>query len=284
MSNLLISMKCVNLAKSFEGFVSTIYNDPVGIPTLGYGMTGDLIAGLTYVTESQASTLLENLLNNNYATPIKADLDSRKVVLNQNQLDAIVCMSYNIGVGGLLGSTLYKNIVNGVRDIATISADFQAWSKGNGVTIAGLLRRRISECNLFFNTSFATPNIPVAIPPVILYRKSVKIVKDCNAINSLGSIAGTFKVGNIVTVINEEKGYYWTTIGKFPIVNCELTTKTVTVTADVLNCRKSPVTGDVIKTFKKGDILTYVELDFTKKWGKLVTNKFTGWICLAYTK
>ncbi|MBU3153883.1 N-acetylmuramoyl-L-alanine amidase [Clostridium estertheticum] len=61
--------------------------------------------------------------------------------------------------------------------------------------------------------------------------------------------------------------------------------KTVIITAtNGLNCRQTPISGAIIKTFKKGDVVTYVELDSSKKWGKLVTSKFTGWICLEYTK
>jgi GH24 family phage-related lysozyme (muramidase) len=148
---MLISKKCVDFVKSFEGFSATPYNDTVGIKTLGYGMTGNIIAGLRYVTEQQASSMLENLLNNNFATPIKADLDKKGVTLNQGQFDALVSMAYNIGVGGLLSSTLYKNIAAGVRDKATITSNFQAWSKAGGQIVQGLYRRRTEEAQMFLS-------------------------------------------------------------------------------------------------------------------------------------
>lgn len=59
-------------------------------------------------------------------------------------------MAYNIGTGGLLGSTLYRNICNGVRDVDTITADFEMWDKGGGKVISGLLRRRKAEAQMFF--------------------------------------------------------------------------------------------------------------------------------------
>jgi GH24 family phage-related lysozyme (muramidase) len=148
---MLISKKCVDFVKSFEGFSSTKYLDSVGVKTLGYGMTGNTIANLNYVTEQQASSMLENLLNNNFAAPIKADLDRKGITLNQGQFDALVSMAYNIGVGGLLSSTLYKNIVAGVRDKATITSNFQAWSKAGGQIVQGLYRRRTEEAELFFS-------------------------------------------------------------------------------------------------------------------------------------
>lgn len=150
MSNL-VSKELVNFVKGFEGFSPTTYLDPVGVRTLGYGMTGPEIEGLTSVTEEQASNILEDLLNNKYAAPLKADLDSKGVQLNQNQFDALVSMAYNVGVNGVLGSTLYKNVVAGVRDVSTITENFCRWSYAGGQQLAGLLRRRKEEAEMFFN-------------------------------------------------------------------------------------------------------------------------------------
>lgn len=152
MSNL-VSRKCVNFVKGFEGFSTTVYLDEVGVPTLGYGMTGKEIEGLDYVTEEQASNMLEDLMNNKYATPLKADLDSKGVVLTQNEFDALVSMAYNVGVGGVLGSTLYKNVCAGVRDRDKITSNFQMWCMGGGRRIEGLYRRRTEEANMFFGDS-----------------------------------------------------------------------------------------------------------------------------------
>lgn len=146
----LVSKQLVDFVKSFEGFSATVYKDEVGVPTLGYGMTGEEIEGLNYVTEEQASNMLEDWLNRKYAEPIKNDLDSKGIKLTQNQFDALVSMAYNVGVGGLLGSTLYRNICSGVRDVDTITANFAAWSKAGGQVLPGLLRRRQDESKMFF--------------------------------------------------------------------------------------------------------------------------------------
>jgi len=149
----LVSKNCVNFVKSFEGFSPIPYFDIVGVKTLGYGMTGKEIEGLKSVTEVQASNMLEDLLNINYALPIKNNLDIKHVTLSQNQFDAIVSMAYNIGLGGLLGSSLYKNICNGSVDRNLIISNFRVWSKAGGKTVAGLLRRRTEEAAMFFSTS-----------------------------------------------------------------------------------------------------------------------------------
>src|SRR3712207_423135 len=96
----LVSKECLDFVKKFEGFYSKPYYDCVGVKTLGYGMTGVEIRGLNYVTEAQASKMLEDLLNNKYATPIKKNLDNKDVRLTQNEFDALVSMAYNVGVRG----------------------------------------------------------------------------------------------------------------------------------------------------------------------------------------
>lgn len=155
---MLISKNCVDMVKGFEGFSATVYKDIVGVPTLGYGMTGAEIKGLTRVTEVQASEMLKKLIDTKYAFTISTDLDAHKVKLNQNEFDALVSMAYNIGVGGLLGSTLYKHVCLGIRIPATITADFQMWSKAGGKVVQGLLNRRTKEAKLFL-----TP-IPIVVP------------------------------------------------------------------------------------------------------------------------
>lgn len=150
----LVSNELIDFIKSWEGFYSTPYFDEVGVKTLGYGMTGEEIEGLTSVTEGQASEMLKGLVNNKYAPVIKQDLDSKGIVLNQNEFDALVSFAYNCGTSGLLGSTLYKNVVAGVRDSDTITANFQAWSNGGGQRIEGLYRRRTKEAAMFLNADY----------------------------------------------------------------------------------------------------------------------------------
>lgn len=199
----LVSKQLVNFVKSFEGFSPTVYKDEVGVPTLGYGMTGDDIAGLDYVTEQQATQMLEDLLNNKYATPIKANLDSKGVVLNQNQFDALVSMAYNIGVGGLLGSTLYKNICAGVKDVATITANFTAWSKAGGQTLPGLLRRRQEEAAMFFGTGNTIEDDESNVHYIVCYNNDV----DKRSALYLAEYLGCDCIDDRVTPFNYEEYY-----------------------------------------------------------------------------
>ena len=117
-------------------------------------MTGEEIKGIEYVTKQEATEMLKDLINKKYAPIIKADLDSKGIILKQNEFDAFVSFSYNCGTAGLLSSTLYKNVVAGIRDSNTITSNFQAWSNGNGKRIEGLYRRRTKEAAMFLNSDY----------------------------------------------------------------------------------------------------------------------------------
>lgn len=155
--NSLVSDECINSIKSWEGFWGTPYYDEVGVLTLGYGMTGEEIQGISEVTEEQATAMLKDWINRKYAPIIKEDLDNKGIILKQNEFDALVSFAYNCGTAGLLGSTLYKRICAGVRDSSLI-ANFQAWSSGGGQRIEGLYRRRTKEAAMFLNGDYSGNN------------------------------------------------------------------------------------------------------------------------------
>ncbi|WP_061313862.1 lysozyme [Clostridium botulinum] len=157
----LVSDKCINFIKSWEGFEKEgkKYYDCVGVLTQGYGMTGKEIEELPdQISECEASKLLKEWINKSYAPAIKKDLESKNVNLKQNEFDALVSFAYNCGTGGLLGSTLYKNVCNGIRDKDTIIANFQAWSNGGGKRLEGLYRRRTKEASMFLNADYTGNN------------------------------------------------------------------------------------------------------------------------------
>jgi len=142
-----ISQKGLKLIKEFEGFKDYTYICPAGVPTIGYGTT--LIEGIPVymgmtITESQASKLLEAQVNDQYAAAVIRNV---KVPLNQNQFDALVSWTYNLGEGALKSSTMLKLLNQG--DYASVPAQMMRWTKANGVDLPGLVRRRKAEADLF---------------------------------------------------------------------------------------------------------------------------------------
>lgn len=153
---------------SWEGLYTKAYEDPY-YPgnqswwTIGYGTTYAVTPsafpnGLNSTcTEDQAAQWLKDEASDCVNT-ITADLNSKGVTLNQNELDALISFAYNCGAAALLGSTLYKNVVAGIRDADTITANFQAWSNANGQRSDGLYKRRTSEAALFLNADYTGNN------------------------------------------------------------------------------------------------------------------------------
>ena len=69
------------------------------------------------------------------------------VDLNQNEFDALVSLTYNIGLGAFGKSTVLRKLNAGDR--AGAADAFHAWRKGGGRVLPGLVSRRQREAALF---------------------------------------------------------------------------------------------------------------------------------------
>lgn len=166
----ILSDKGADFIGSWEGFWEKADYDPCypGVEkyiTIGYGTTYEARPDAfpnginsTCTIEQARQWLIEE--GQEKAETIKDDLDSKGIVLLQHELDALISFSYNCGAGqkGLLGSTLYKNIISGVRIVDIITSNFVAWNKANGKVEHGLTRRRESEATLFLNGDYTGNN------------------------------------------------------------------------------------------------------------------------------
>ena len=139
-----ISEAGLSLIKSFEGCVLTAYLDAVGIWTVGYGHTGPSVhRGLT-ITQK----LAEDILAQDVRRFELGVLNNVKVNLNQNEFDALVSFSFNVGVNALKNSTLLR-LLNDGADRSIVAAEFLRWNKGEDKVLEGLTRRRQAEKALF---------------------------------------------------------------------------------------------------------------------------------------
>jgi GH24 family phage-related lysozyme (muramidase) len=75
-------------------------------------------------------------------------LNNVKVNLNQNEFDALVSFSFNVGVNALKNSTLLR-LLNDGADRSIVAAEFLRWNKGEDKVLEGLTRRRQAEKALF---------------------------------------------------------------------------------------------------------------------------------------
>ena len=133
------------LVKEFEGFRDKPYRDSAGVVTIGYGhtRTANTYRSDQHITYRQAEKLLkEDLLDAEVA--VKRYV---KVPLNQNQFDALVSWTFNLGAGSLKRSTMLKFLNWGLYWI--VPSQMKRWNKAGGVKLKGLVRRRRREANLF---------------------------------------------------------------------------------------------------------------------------------------
>lgn len=137
----------VDLIKKYEGLRTTAYLDPVGVPTIGYGhiktVTKADVTNKKTITAKQAEDLLREELPE-YEGYVRSAV---KVPLNQNQFDALVSFTYNLGNGNLNKSTLLKKLNK--SDYKGAQAEFAQWNKAGGKVLAGLVTRRADEAKLF---------------------------------------------------------------------------------------------------------------------------------------
>ena len=163
-----LSNKGAEFIGGWEGLYLKAYEDPYykgnqRYWTIGYGTTYSVNSeafpnGLNSTcTKEQAIQWLKEEAKS-CGELINSDMESRKINLSQNQLDALISFAYNCGVSTLFNSTLYKNVINGVNEGIAIVESFQIYDRANGQTSQGLLKRRNAEANLFLNGDYAGNN------------------------------------------------------------------------------------------------------------------------------
>lgn len=140
------SKEGLELIKRHEGFRADAYRCPAGVWTIGYGHTGpDVKAGMK-VSREQAEALLKKDVQ-----AAEAAVGTELPVLRQNQFDALVSFTYNVGVNNFRHSTLLQMIrVNPLS--ANIRNEFARWNKAKGSMLPGLVLRRKNEAELYFKS------------------------------------------------------------------------------------------------------------------------------------
>jgi len=142
------SKQGLDLIKFYEGFKSEAYKCPAGIWTIGYGHTGNVNPD-DKVSEEYATELLKKDVEvaeravNSYITS----------QINQNQFDALVSFTFNLGAGNLKTSTLLKTVNSDPNNFDEIKAQFLRWNKAGGKVMEGLTKRREAESDMYIKGS-----------------------------------------------------------------------------------------------------------------------------------
>lgn len=137
-----LGAKGTALIRSFEKLVLKAYLDP-NVWTAGWGHTGpDVTEGTTCTVEQAGIWFVHD--TQKAVDGVIASIDTP---LTQNQFDALVAFTYNVGVAAEAHSTLCK-VVN-ARNFAAVPKEFMRWVYDNHVRSAGLENRRAAERDLF---------------------------------------------------------------------------------------------------------------------------------------
>ena len=135
----------IAIIKRFEGFKAVTYMDSGGKATIGFGHLLKPPEAFLSISQQEA----EELLIKDLYTAERAVLRLTRVLLTDNQFDALVSFTFNLGSGSYQRSTLRAMLNRG--EYENCATEFPKWSKCGGKTIKGLLRRRLTERDLFLS-------------------------------------------------------------------------------------------------------------------------------------
>lgn len=150
------SARGVELIKKHELLRLKAYLCPAGVPTIGWGSTRGVVIGMT-ITEEQAKERLRTDLE-----VAESAVNKCGATMNQNEFDALVSFTFNVGVKNFLGSTLLKKLRQDApapkgrpwERRADVAKEFGRWvyarnPAGVMVQLPGLVKRRADERALF---------------------------------------------------------------------------------------------------------------------------------------
>jgi lysozyme len=138
------------LITEFEGFSSKPYLCSAKVPTIGYGSTFYADGSKVTMNDKPISKYLAFEMFKTIADKFTIGvLKCVKKEINQNMLNSLVSLSYNIGISNFMNSTLLKK-VNANPNDKTIFAEFCKWNKVGKKEIAGLTKRRNKEAVNYF--------------------------------------------------------------------------------------------------------------------------------------
>ena len=305
---LTISDDCMAILKKEEGFSKKPYWDYTQY-TVGYGTKcpEDMRAYYTAngITEEEAEVLLRNHL-----VKVEKDLNDfakkYSLELTQNQFDAILLFSYNCGTGWCYDSsgTFHQAIAKGATGNDLVRA-FALWCSAGGEIKDYLLRRRLSEANMYLNAVYS--QTPPQEYCYVLYDANGGTTSPRSQGYSTQWEAAPYPVPTYTGYTFD--GWYTAKTGGEKVTKLDASTKgktlfahwkdkdgnekenneptvVVTVTATDVNMRKGPGTNytSIGRQAQKGDKLTIVETATgnPSRWGRF-TEYGGGWICLTYT-
>ena len=144
----------LDIIAEFEGFVPTVYDDGMNVPTIGYGSTfyldGRKVAwGDPAITEPQARQMMEAICEKDFWYVIESTIPYWEE-MSDGQRSALCSFSYNLGAH-FYGSPGFNTISACLRDHAwnEVPDALGLYVNPGSPVEAGLRRRRAAEGKLW---------------------------------------------------------------------------------------------------------------------------------------
>jgi len=171
---------------SYEAIILTPYIDSGGVKTVGIGATvSDIpdIKSWSWDKEISITQAVDMFLRHvdKYAAAVNKAL---KVDVTQEQFDALVSITYNIGTGGMAGSTFMRR-VNEKAAPDRVAAAMLMWNKDNGKTIPGLTTRRRKEGALYASGVYSSGGKALIAPTNSAHKPVYRLGKEINILDYL---------------------------------------------------------------------------------------------------
>ncbi|MBN2740034.1 MAG: peptidoglycan-binding protein [Rhodobacteraceae bacterium] len=192
------SSKGVAALEFEEGVVLRAYRDPVGVWTIGAGITsaagvGKVGPGMV-ITAKAAKSMLAQALNKNYEPAVGGAMPGAK----QNEFDAGVLFHWNTGA---IGRASWVALWRAHATPSAIAAKFRLWNKGGGKVLPGLVKRRNRELHILLDGVYPVQGAEATNPSVSIARWVVPmdVVEKAKALGELRKLG--YKVGASNTTI-----------------------------------------------------------------------------------
>lgn len=172
-----ISQEMLDVIKVLEGYSETAYWDnsqwSIGYGSCaGYGNEPDIKS----VTVEEAEALLREQLAADYEKSVNDYCKKLGKQPTQNQYDALVDFTYNLGAGWMRGSRPDTWLRKPTSELDFVNA-VGVWSHVNGDVVFGLSQRRIRDAVIFLRGEYSYPEKPNATHGV---KSDLPVIKDGN--------------------------------------------------------------------------------------------------------
>ena len=138
----------VALIKKFEGCEVQAYQCSAAVWTLGYGHTRGVSEDDTCTKDEAEQILISDLEEfEGYVN------DLVEIPLEQNQFDALVAWTFNLGPTHLKSSTLLTRLND--NNLDDVPHQLRRWNKAGGKVLDGLVRRREAEALLWLGDEWS---------------------------------------------------------------------------------------------------------------------------------